>query len=114
MQKEHCSALLIIAWCDLNILNLSRLQDYCPNPKCKCQKQITFTRKQFQIEGAGFRKRTKKNYLKVLKKGVKFFIEPGLKNGTPNFSAGVAAKTKNPQSAQQTNNIQESLTSGKI
>ena len=27
----------------------------CHNPKCKCQKQITFSPKQFQLEGAGFK-----------------------------------------------------------
>ena len=33
---------------------------------------------------------------------------------TPLISAAVAAKTKNPQSAQITNNILKSLTGGKI
>ena len=42
------------------------------------------------------------------------FLEPALKIATPNISAGVAAKTKNPQSAQITSNILKSLTGGKI
>ena len=37
------------------------------NPKCNCQKQITFTPKQIQLEGAGF-KITMEKYSKVLKK----------------------------------------------
>ena len=41
------------------------------------------------------------------------FIKPGLKMATPLISAAVAAKTKNPQSAQITNNILKSLTGGK-
>ena len=44
-----------IAWCDLNSKNILILHDYCPNPKCKCQKQITFTPEQFQMEGSGFK-----------------------------------------------------------
>ena len=42
------------------------------------------------------------------------FLKPALKIATPIFSAGVAMKTKNPQSAQVTGNILKSLTGGKI
>ena len=38
----------------------------------------------------------------------KIFNEPGLKTATPIFSAGVAAKTDNPQPAQTTSNISKS------
>ena len=48
------------------------------------------------------------------KKAWDSFIKPGLKMATPIISAAVAAKTKNPQSAQITNNILKSLTGGKI
>ena len=41
------------------------------------------------------------------------FIKPGLKMATPLISAAVAAKTKNPQSAQVTNSFLKSLTAGK-
>ena len=41
------------------------------------------------------------------------FSKPGLKIATPIISAGVAAKTRNPQSAQKTSNILKSLTIGK-
>ena len=40
------------AWCDLNKnCTVLKLHDICHNPRCKCQKQITFTPKQFQLEG---------------------------------------------------------------
>ena len=39
----------------------------CHNPKCKFQKQITFSPKQFQLEGAGFKKAMKKNFIKAVK-----------------------------------------------
>ena len=41
------------------------------------------------------------------------FFKPVLKLATPNISAGVAPKTKNPQSAQKTSNISKSLKGGK-
>ena len=41
------------------------------------------------------------------------FLKPALKIATI-ISAGVAAKTKNPRSAQITSNILKSLTGGKI
>ena len=42
------------------------------------------------------------------------FIKPGLKIATPIISAGVAAKTKNPQLAEITSNILKSVIGGKI
>ena len=42
------------------------------------------------------------------------FIKPCLKMATPLISAAVAAKTKNPQSAQVTNSILKSLTGGRV
>ena len=50
------SGMSISAWCDLNKnCNVSKLHNMCHNPKCKCQKQITFSPNQFQLEGAGFK-----------------------------------------------------------
>ena len=42
------------------------------------------------------------------------FLKPGLILATSNISAGVAAKTKNPQSAQITSNFLKPITCGKI
>ena len=110
----HRSAMSNSAWCDLNKnCTMLNLHDMCHNPKCKCQKLITFSPNQFQLEGAGF-----KNKLKSIFRGTKTawdkFIKPGLKMATPLISAAIAAKTKNPQSAQVTNSILKSLTGGKI
>ena len=58
-----------------------------------------------------------KNKLKSIFRGTKkasnSFIKLGLKMATPLISAAVAAKLKNPQSAQITSNILKSLTGGK-
>ena len=64
----HRSAMSNSAWCDLNKnCTVLKLHDKCHNPKCNCQKQISFTSEQFQLEGNGF-KNTMKNYLKGPKK----------------------------------------------
>ena len=42
------------------------------------------------------------------------FLKPALKVATPIISAGVALKTKNPQSAPVTSNVLKALTDGKI
>ena len=85
----------------------------CHNPKCKCQKQITFTPNQFQLEGGSI-----KSKLKSIFRGTQTtwnkFIKPGLKMATPLISAAIAAKTKNLQSARVTNSILKSLTGGKL
>ena len=110
----HRSAMTNSAWCDLNknctVLNLHYM---CHNPKCKCQKQITFSPRQFQLEGSGF-KNTMKKIFKGSQTASNKFLKPALKIATPIISAGVAMKTKNPQSAQVTSNILKSLTGGKI
>ena len=51
------------ARCDLNkICTVLKLHDFCHNAKCKCQKQITFSPNQFQLEGAGFKNTMKKTF----------------------------------------------------
>ena len=110
----HRSAMSNSAWCDLNKnCTVLKLHDMCHNPKCKCQKQITFSPNQFQLECGSI-----KSKLKSIFRGTKTawdkFIKPSLKMATPLISVAVAAKTKNSQSAQVTNSILKSLTGGKI
>ena len=63
----HRSAMSISAWCDLNKnCTVFKLHDLGHNPKCKCQKQITFSPNNFELEGAGYKNLRKKN-LKALK-----------------------------------------------
>ena len=102
------------ARCDINKnCTVLKLHDKCHNPKCKCQKQINFTFKQFQLEGGSIKCKLPKVF-KGTKKAWDSFIKPGLKMATPLISAAVAAKTNNPQSALTTNNILKTLTGGQI
>ena len=57
---------------NLNKNNKLRLHDSWPNPNCKCQKRITFTLKQFQMEGACF-KNGKEKIFKGSQKACNFF-----------------------------------------
>ena len=102
------------AWCDLNKnCTVLKLHGMCHNPKRKCQKQITFTPKQFQLEGGSIKSKLQKIF-KGTQTAWNKFIKPGLKIAKPLISAAVAAKTKNSQSAQVTNSILKSLTGGKL
>ena len=102
------------AWTDLNSQGkILKLHDKCPNPKCNCQKIITFTPHQYMIEGGSIKSKLQKIF-RGTKKTWDSFIKPGLKMATPLISAAVAAKTKNPQSAQITNNMLKTLTGVKI
>ena len=65
------------------------------------------------MEGNRFKKNYEKNFNGSQPTWNKI-SKPALKIATPILSAGVAAKTKNPQSAQSTNNILKSLRGGKI
>ena len=96
------------ALCDLNKnCTVLKFYDMCHNPTCKCQKQITFTPKQFQLEGGSIKSNLQKIFRGAQTAWNKF-IRPGLKMATPLISAAMAAKTKNPQSAQVANIILKS------
>ena len=112
--KNHCSAMSNSAWTDLNSQGKKlKLHDKCPNPKCGFQKIITFTPHQYMLEGGSIKSKLQKIF-KGTQSAWNKFIKPGLKMATPLISAAVAAKTKNPQSAQVANTFLKSLTGGKI
>ena len=113
-KNNHCSSMSDYAWSDLNSkCNILKAHDKCPNPKCGCQKINTFTPHQNILEGGSIKSNLQKIF-RGTKKAWDSFIKPGLKVATPLISTAVAAKTKNPQSAQITNNVLKSLTGGKI
>ena len=113
-KKNHSSSMSSSVWSDLNSQgNILKLHDKCPNPKCACQKIITFTPHQYMLEGGSIKSKLQKIFRGTQTAGNKF-IKPGLKMATPLISAAIAAKTKNPQSAQVTNTILKTLTGGKI
>ena len=102
------------AWCYLKKnCTVLKLHDFCHNPKCRCQKQITFSPNQFQLEGAGF-----KNTMRKLFKGSQTawskFLNPTINTLAPVIGMTVGAKSKNKQVGAATNNILKSLTGGKI
>ena len=112
--KNHCSSMSNQAWTDLNSQgNILKLHDKCPNPKCGCQKIITFTPHHYMLEGGSIKSKLQKIF-RGTKSAWDKFIKPGLKMATPLISAAVAAKTKKPQSAQVTNSFLKSLTGGKV
>ena len=55
-KNSHCSSMSNSAWTDLNSKgNILKLHDKCPNPKCNCQKIITFTPHQYMLEGGSIK-----------------------------------------------------------
>ena len=110
----HRSAMSNSAWCDLNKnCTVLKLHDMCHNPKCKCQKQITFSPNQFQLEGAGF-KNTMKKIFKGSQTAWNKFLKPAVNATAPFIGMAVGAKTKSPKIAAATTNILKSISGGKI
>ena len=69
----HRSAMNISAWCDSNKkCTVLKLHLICHIPKCDCQKQLTFTPEQFQLEGIGFWKYNEKFIQRDWKNGEHF------------------------------------------
>ena len=112
--KNHCSSMSNGAWTDLNSQgNILKLYDKCPNPKCGCQKIITFTPHQYMLEGGSI-----KNKLQKIFKGTQTawnrFLKPAINATAPFIGMAVSAKTKNPKVGQATTNILKSISVGKI
>ena len=113
-KNKHCSSMSSNAWCDLKIKDdILKLHDKCPNSKCNCQKVITFTPNQFQLEGNGF-----KNTIKKIFKGSETawnkFLKPALIIASPYTGMAVSAKTKNPRVGQGTAINLKSISGGKL
>ena len=110
----HRSAMSNSAWCDLNKNStVLKLHDMCHNPKCICQKQITFSLRQFQLEGNGFKK-TMKKIIKGSQTAWNKFLKPAVFVAAPFIGMAVGPKTRNPKVAQATTNILKSISGGKI
>ena len=84
----------------------------CHNPKGKCQKQITFSPNQFQLEGNGF-KNTMKKIFKGSQTAWNKFLKPAVNVAAPFIGMAVGAKTKCPKVAAATTNILKSISGGK-
>ena len=90
----HRSAMSNSAWCDLNEdCTVLKLHDMCHNSKCNCQKQITFSPRQFQLEGAGF-KNTMKKFFKGSQTAWNRFLKQAVNVAAPFIGMAVGAKTK--------------------
>ena len=110
----HRSAMSNSAWCDLyKNCTVLKLHDSCHNPKCKCQKQITFSPNQFQLEVAGF-KNTMNKIFKGSQTAWKKFLKPTINTLAPIIGMAVGAKSKYEQVGAATTNILKPLTGGKI
>ena len=110
----HRSAMSNSAWYDLNkSRTVLKLHDICHNPKCKCQKMITFSPNQFQLAGESIKGRLQKKFKGTQTAWNKFF-KPAINESAPFIGMAVSAKTKNPKVGQATTNILKSISGGKI
>ena len=108
------SAMSNSAWCDLNKnCTVLKLHDMCNNPKCNCQKQITFSPRHLQLEGIGF-KNTMNKIFKRSKTAWNKFLKLAVNVAAPFIGMAVGAKTKNPKVAQASTNILKTISGGKI
>ena len=102
------------AWCDLNKdCTVLKLRDMCHNPKCNYQKQITFTPRQFQLEGGSINSKLQKIFRGTQTAWNKV-LKPAVNVAAPFIGMAVGAKTKNPKVAAATTNILKSTSGGKI
>ena len=112
--KNHCSSMSNLAWTDLNSQgNILKLHDKCPNPKCGCQKIITFTPHQYMLEGGSIKSKLQKIFRGTQTAWNKF-LKPAVNVAAPFIGMAVSAKTKNPGVGQAMTNILKSISGGKV
>ena len=110
----HRSVVSNFAWCDLNKkFTVLKLHDICHSPKGHCQKQLTFTPKQLQLEGSSNKSKLQKTF-KGTQTAWNKFLKPAINATAPFICMAVSAKTKNPKVGQATTNILNSISGGKI
>ena len=110
----HCSSMSNSAWTDLNSKgNILKLHDKCPNPKCGCQKIITFTPHQYMLEGGSSKSKLPKIF-KGTQTAWNNFLKPAVNVAAPFIGMAVGAKTENPKFAAATTNVLKSISGGKV
>ena len=113
-KNKHCLPKSISAWCALKAKgDTLKLRDVWSNPTGRCQKQITFTTGQFQIEGAEFKKNIQKFFKGTQTTWSKLF-KPAVKVAAPFMGMSTLAKTTDPQVGQATTKFSKSISAGKI
>ena len=113
-KNKHCSSMSNRAWTDLHSQgNILKLHDKCPNPKCGCQKIITFTPHQYMLEGGSIKSKLQKIF-KGTQTAWNKFLKPAVNVAAPFIGMAVGAKTRNPKVAAATTNILKSISGGKI
>ena len=113
-KNNHCSSISNSAWTDLKSMgNMLKLHDKCPNPKCNCQKMITFTPHQYMLEGGSIKSKLQK-FFRGTKTAWYKFLKPASNATAPFIGMAVSAKTKSPKVGQATANILKSISGGKI
>ena len=112
--KNHCSSMSNSEWTDLNSKgNIVKLHEKCSNPKCGCQKIITFTPHQYMLEGGSIKSKLQKSF-KGTQTAWNKFLKPAINASAPFIGMAVSAKTKNPKVGAATTNILKSISGGKI
>ena len=93
----HRLAMSNSALCDLsqNCIVL-KFHVICHSPNCKCQKQITFSPGQFQLESGGFKSTLKKKF-KGSQTAWNKFLKQAVNTMAPVIGMTLWAKTKNKQ-----------------
>ena len=113
-KSRHCSSLSNSAWCDLNIKgDIIKIQDLCNNPKFKCQKQITFFPRQFQMEGRSIKSELKSIFWPTQAARNKF-LKPAFIATAPFIGMAVIEKTKNPKVGQATTSFLKTISGAKV
>ena len=113
-KTKDCSAMSNSAWCDLNSKGyVLKSHDKCPNPKCNCQKVVSFTPHEYMLEGGSI-----KSKLQEIFKGTQTawneFLKPTINASALFIGMAVSAKTKSTKIGAATTKILKSISGGKI
>ena len=102
------------AWTDSNSKGkILKLHDKCSNPKCGCQKIITFTPHHYMLEGGSTKSKLQKDF-RGTEAAWNKFLKPAINATGPFRGMAVNPKTKHPKTGQAMTNILKSISGAKI
>ena len=114
IKHGYCISMLNSAWFDLiDKGNKLKLHDKCPNSEWNRQKQLTFNRRHFQMEGARFKNEMFKIFGGIRTAWIEY-LKPAVIKLAPIKVMPMRARIKKPQVAQATTKVFKSISGDKI
>ena len=113
-KHKQCCTMSTSPWCEFNFLEtISKLHDMSANIKRNSQEQLTFTPRQLEMKGTGYKSKLKE-FFRGTEKAWNKLIKPGVNVAASFMAMAVGSEPKNPNVGQATTNISKNIFGGRV